>query len=188
MCQKRAQFKGRLRSLNSAVASFGLFDVQIPDAVAIATIAHQLGHGFGARDDPDTDSCSPGVQGGGNFVMFPRATEGTLPNNLKFSNCSIRSMVEVVRVKTTCLLSKLCLLHTLHCPVLWALFCACSGGMSSCGNGIIEEGEQCDCRSQDPAVCAVNDPCCTTTCQRAPSAQCRYMGNRERVREGGREG
>ena len=54
--------------------------------------------------------------------MFPQATEGTLPNNLKFSNCSIKSMVEVVRTKATCLLSECCLLQALHSTALYLGF------------------------------------------------------------------
>ena len=47
-----------------------------------------------------------------------------------------------------------------------------------CGNGIVEEGEECDCGSSDAAECFLNDPCCTPgNCTLKAGADCRYMYN-----------
>ena len=45
-----------------------------------------------SQHDPSTSNCSPGSNGGGNYIMFPRATNGQRGNNNRFSPCSIDSI------------------------------------------------------------------------------------------------
>ena len=47
---------------------------------------------------------------------------------------------------------------------------------AECGNGIIEDGEQCDCgETQDQTACYMNDPCCLVNCTLKPGANCRLV-------------
>ena len=48
-----------------------------------------------------------------------------------------------------------------------------AAGENQCGNGLVEQDEQCDCGSDDPATCTANDVCCTTNCTLRPGMQCR---------------
>lgn len=51
------------------------------------------------QHDEDTDICSPGLRGAGNYIMYARATDGNLPNNVKFSTCSKKAITRVLSVK-----------------------------------------------------------------------------------------
>ena len=43
-----------------------------------------------------------------------------------------------------------------------------------CGNGVVEEGEECDCGSNDTAKCDMVDPCCNPgNCTLKEGAACR---------------
>ena len=119
-------------------------------------MAHEFGHNFGSPHDPLQDStCSPGGFGGlvGNFLMYARATDGTLPNNNKFSTCSIDSITPVLEAR-----SGMCFLST----------------TAVCGNGLVQEGEDCDCGD----VTSCQDPCCVPSgsgeqsCRFVPDAEC----------------
>lgn len=66
------------------------------------------------------------------------SSTGELPNNYKFSPCSIRLMYPVIAKKGTCFLRYV---------------------GNHCGNGVKEEGEECDCGTS--GTCEFNDPCCT---------------------------
>ena len=45
-------------------------------------------------------------------------------------------------------------------------------GDQFCGDGRVSDTEVCDCGSTNPAICAANDPCCTTECTLVPDAEC----------------
>lgn len=53
------------------------------------------------QHDEDTLACSPGLQGSGNYIMYARATDGNLPNNVKFSTCSKEAITRVLSVKAS---------------------------------------------------------------------------------------
>ncbi|KAL8593079.1 hypothetical protein ACOMHN_018005 [Nucella lapillus] len=74
----------------------------------------------------------------GVYLMHQYATTGRMPNNYRFSPCSVRLMYPVIVHKGHCLLAH-------HVQL--------------CGNGFLEEGEECDCGNSH--VCDFNDPCCT---------------------------
>ena len=45
-----------------------------------------------------------------------------------------------------------------------------------CGNGIVEDSEECDCGSNDTVECAEVDPCCVPgNCTLKEGAECRFF-------------
>lgn len=78
-----------------------------------------MGHNFGSEHD-ETANCRD--QPGGNYIMFPQATNGLSPNNRLFSPCSITDMTAVIEAKGA---------STAGC------FTA-QTGVAFCGNGIVE--------------------------------------------------
>ncbi|EEC06751.1 ADAM-10, putative, partial [Ixodes scapularis] len=54
------------------------------------TFTHELGHNFGSPHDFPPE-CVPGSIVG-NYIMYESATHGNLPNNRKFSPCSVRNV------------------------------------------------------------------------------------------------
>lgn len=82
----------------------------------------EMGHLWGAVHD-DEPECRPDSVNG-RFIMHSSSNTGYDSNHFKFSPCSIRSIHRV----------------------LYAVSDNCFVGEQSalCGNGILEEGEQCD--------------------------------------------
>ena len=65
------------------------------------TMAHEVGHSWGAYHDSEAD-CAPGSTSTyGNYLMYPSSTDGSRYNNDKFSPCSVSSIAAVV-AKATC--------------------------------------------------------------------------------------
>ena len=147
--------------------------------------AHETGHTFGAYHDCTVDTCADGTvdmqkccplsQSGcdadGDFIMNPSTGRGIT----QFSPCTVGNVCSAMRrgsVQTSCLTDNR------GVPTITG---------SQCGNGIVEEDEQCDCGSADEcgensccdpdtcrfrsgAVCdPANDDCCTDQCRFASS-------------------
>ena len=56
----------------------------------VTTMAHEIGHNWGAgHDDVNNKTCVKSDLAGGKYLMYYTANLGTLPNNHKFSPCSI---------------------------------------------------------------------------------------------------
>lgn len=135
-------------------------------------IAHELGHNFGMSHDDscsswcatqDASACSGGSVtsgNGGNYIMWPSAVDGSEDNNDLFSGCSRASAGARILSDATCFID------------------LSDGGF--CGNGVVEEGEECDCQvaegdRENPAYiaeCNQRDPCCQTNCTLKPTSQC----------------
>ncbi|XP_067125806.1 disintegrin and metalloproteinase domain-containing protein 10-like [Centruroides vittatus] len=116
----------------------------VPRFRVALNLAHQLGHAFSCKDDAFKDKeCSPNYWNPqmGNYIMYPKIPYGKKPNNWKFSPCCLRSMNRRLKDKNICLKED---------------------NLPSCGNGILEEGEACDC---NPLVddCKGIQKCCTLT-------------------------
>ncbi|XP_063494513.1 disintegrin and metalloproteinase domain-containing protein 29 [Symphalangus syndactylus] len=110
-------------------------------------VAHHLGHNLGMNHDEDTCRCSQ-----------PRCImhEGNPPIT-KFSNCSYGDFWEYTVERTKCLL------ETLHTKDIF--------NVKRCGNGVVEEGEECDCGLLKH--CA-KDPCCLSNCTLTDGSTCAF--------------
>ncbi|XP_061599533.1 disintegrin and metalloproteinase domain-containing protein 10 [Cololabis saira] len=142
ICEKNKLYSdGKKKSLNTGIITVQNYASHVPPKVSHITFAHEVGHNFGSPHDSGV-SCSPGeskVQSEkekGNYIMYARATSGDKANNNKFSICSMRNISAVLKKKRD--------------------DCFVESGQPICGNGLVEEGEECDCGYIDQC----KDECC----------------------------
>ncbi|XP_018321320.1 disintegrin and metalloproteinase domain-containing protein 10 [Agrilus planipennis] len=136
VCEKNGHYRGSMKSLNTGIVTLLNYGKHVPPAVSHVTLAHEIGHNFGSPHDPER--CTPGGEDG-NFIMFARATSGDKKNNNKFSQCSINSINPVLNFKARS-----------------SKGCFAEPQKSICGNGVVEEGEECDCGWEEDC----RDQCC----------------------------
>lgn len=111
-----------------------------------------MGHSWGSlHDDIVDEDCVPQNSPDGRFVMWESANTGYDKNNYHFSPCSIRSIHRVIYG----------LAHKCFVEEKGAL----------CGNGILENGEECDIGAQ-LNFDQKEDKCCTANCKLKPKAIC----------------
>ncbi|XP_063629788.1 disintegrin and metalloproteinase domain-containing protein 12-like [Cydia splendana] len=120
------------------------------------TIAHEMGHNFGMEHDQEPDCECPDKK----CIMSPSSTSVT---PVHWSSCSLKSLaLSFERGMDYCLRNK---------PKQLA-------ESPTCGNGFLEEGEQCDCGTApgasspaagDRAACTA---CCTPDCTLRANATC----------------
>lgn len=110
-------------------------------------LAHELGHNLGAEHD--SDECRPSPTGGGAYLMHPYSVMGFERNNRFLSNCSRLAIGKVLKRKaSTCFVGAI---------------------ENICGNGIVEDDEECDGGDVGHGT---NDPCCDSSCRFTPGSQC----------------
>ncbi|XP_061610773.1 disintegrin and metalloproteinase domain-containing protein 10 [Phyllopteryx taeniolatus] len=173
ICEKyRPYSDGKWKSLNTGIITVQNYASHVPQKVSHITFAHEVGHNFGSPHDSGLQ-CTPGESSNqaqkelGNYIMYARATSGDKINNNKFSTCSIGNMSAVLAKKKDS--------------------CFVVSGQPICGNGLVEEGEECDCGYSDECadICCYNaneeegkrcklqpgkicspsqGPCCTEAC------------------------
>ncbi|XP_074038980.1 disintegrin and metalloproteinase domain-containing protein 10 isoform X1 [Leptinotarsa decemlineata] len=179
VCEKNGHYRGSMKSLNTGIVTLLNYGKHVPPAVSHVTLAHEIGHNFGSPHDPE--QCSPGGEDG-NFIMFARATSGDKRNNNRFSPCSLKSINPVLNFKA-------------RSPK----GCFTEPKAAICGNGVVEEGEECDCGWEEDcrdqccfpmrryasideppcfltpnSVCSPSQgPCCTSNCQVKFGDKCR---------------
>lgn len=130
--------------------SVGVVQDHNNNAIAVgATLAHEMGHNLGMNhDDSSRCICS------GDSCIMAAALSWNIPRT--FSSCSSSNYENYLTSRQPgCLMDKPSYL-SLETPAV-------------CGNGFLEQGEQCDCGALEE--CA--NPCCNaTTCMLKQGAQC----------------
>ncbi|KAJ5899686.1 hypothetical protein N7495_004430 [Penicillium taxi] len=130
--------------------------------------AHESGHTFGAVHDCDTDTCNEGLDASSQCCPL---TSSTCDANAKyimnpysessmttFSACTIGNICSAIgrnSIKSTCLSDNRGVVTITG---------------STCGNGIVESGEDCDCGGEEG--CGDNSCCDATTCKFKNNAVC----------------
>ncbi|XP_027622942.1 disintegrin and metalloproteinase domain-containing protein 29, partial [Tupaia chinensis] len=108
-------------------------------------VAHYVGHNLGMTHDRGTCKCEKSK-----CIMHEDN-----PPVTKFSNCSYDYFWSYIVGRTSCLL------ETVHTKDIF--------NVTRCGNGIIEEEEECDC---GPLKRCAKDPCCLPNCVLTYGANC----------------
>ncbi|KAH6618471.1 ADAM 8 precursor [Boeremia exigua] len=144
-------------------------NVVIRTATEWQVIAHETGHTYGAVHDCTSQSCadsntvnsqqccplsSSQCNAGAQFIMNPSTAQGIT----RFSPCSIGNICSALQrnsVESSCLTNNRGI-TTIGEPV--------------CGNGIVEEGEDCDCGGT--SQCGDNSCCNPNTCRFINNAVC----------------
>ncbi|KAM9188360.1 LOW QUALITY PROTEIN: disintegrin and metalloproteinase domain-containing protein 12 [Mergus octosetaceus] len=123
---------------------------------AAVTLAHELGHNFGMNHDTLERGCNckASTEKGG-CIMNPSTG---YPFPMVFSSCSRKDLENSLEKGVG-----MCLFNL---PEVKESF-----GGQKCGNGYVEDGEECDCGEPDECT----NPCCNaTTCTLRPGAVCAH--------------
>nr|A8QL59.1 RecName: Full=Zinc metalloproteinase-disintegrin-like NaMP; AltName: Full=Snake venom metalloproteinase; Short=SVMP; Flags: Precursor [Naja atra]ABN72547.1 metalloproteinase [Naja atra] len=123
-------------------------DNSIHAVLIAATMTHELGHNLGMNHDTDSCTCNTGP------CIMKAALNFKPP--YEFSSCSYWDFQNYIMTK-----SAQCILND---PLTTDIV-----PTAICGNGFVEEGEECDCGP--PEICK-NECCEAATCKLKPEAQC----------------
>ncbi|XP_051893851.1 disintegrin and metalloproteinase domain-containing protein 10 isoform X7 [Pristis pectinata] len=145
------------RTHNTGLITLQKYGAHIPLKMIHITLAHELGHSLGSPHDEGEECVPPessDSQGnGGNYLMFPFASDGLEYNNDKLSPCTIQHISKVLMERKD--------------------QCFTESGRPICGNQLVEEGEECDVGH------SADDPCCygasessDVSCRLKPGRQC----------------
>jgi len=149
ICERRRYYSASptlpsgLYSLNIVMISQCTQGVRLSDGITSLTVAHEIGHSFGALHDNDfrySPECMPGEYSPfGNYIMAATVPQHVdKAHSVMFSTCSRRSISALIAsAKTSCFRRQ---------------------SSSYCGNGVVEDNEQCDCGTT--FTCDVYDKCC----------------------------
>ncbi|XP_053314027.1 disintegrin and metalloproteinase domain-containing protein 33-like [Spea bombifrons] len=146
-----APLEGMCTPENSGGVSMDHADIAIG---AAATMAHEIGHNFGMSHDNDGCCVEATPEQGG--CIMAAATGHPFPR--KFSSCSQRQLRSYFQKG-----GGMCLFNMPNTKDLVA--------GRKCGNGFLEDGEECDCG--EPEECT--NPCCNANnCTLKAGAQCAH--------------
>ncbi|KAM6356349.1 disintegrin and metalloproteinase domain-containing protein 19 isoform 2-T2 [Alca torda] len=118
-----------------------------------ATIAHEMGHNFGMNHDSPGCCTTPAEDGG---CIMASATGHPFPR--VFNRCNRKELEKYLQSGGGMCLSNM--------PDTKEMY-----GGKKCGNGYLEEGEECDCGEVEEC----NNPCCdASTCSLKLGAECAH--------------
>ncbi|KAL2299300.1 hypothetical protein Nmel_013951 [Mimus melanotis] len=118
-----------------------------------ATIAHEMGHNFGMNHDSAGCCTTPAADGG---CIMASATGHPFPK--VFNQCNRQELEKYLQSGGGMCLSNM--------PDTKRMY-----GGGKCGNGYLEEGEECDCGELEDC----RNPCCDPrTCSLKPGAECAH--------------
>ncbi|XP_045140517.1 disintegrin and metalloproteinase domain-containing protein 19 [Echinops telfairi] len=118
-----------------------------------ATVAHEMGHNFGMSHDT-AECCSTSAADGG--CIMAAATGHPFPR--VFNWCNRKELERYLQSGGGMCLSNMPDTRTLY-------------GGRRCGNGYLEEGEECDCGEEEEC----NNPCCNASnCTLREGAECAH--------------
>ncbi|XP_069596718.1 disintegrin and metalloproteinase domain-containing protein 10-like isoform X1 [Ranitomeya imitator] len=157
ICSKFSKFKdapATEASRNTGIVTIQKYGQYLPPRLIHITLAHEFAHSLGSPHDKDDQCANFTVSSpNGNYLMFPYAMDGNQYNNDKFSTCSIYYIATLLKIKKD--------------------KCFVESGRPTCGNQIVEDGEQCDVGLKE------NDLCCygvnageDLQCTLKPGKQC----------------
>jgi len=134
---------GNTKNLNVGLTTSVNYRRALLSQELVFVTGHEFGHNWGSSHDSDSsEECAPKNN---RYMMYPAAVDGSQANNYLFSKCSRRSINDVLKSK--------------------ADICFEVESAAFCGNGVIEENEECDAGMNATA-------CCTTSCTLKSGAQC----------------
>lgn len=181
LCQTSASGGGDSVVSGTAVTTAGRTEWQV--------LTHEIGHNFGAVHDCVNDcnnstfTCCPAAKStctnsSSSFIMNPI----TNSREAMFSPCTVGNICSLMKTSVTGAVNTTCLLDPAAPPPANSKLLT----LNMCGNGIVEEGEDCDpgpgvtssccdsstCKFTSGAVCdPKSSACCTDSCSFAPSSQ-----------------
>jgi len=123
-----------MQSMCSSYSSGGINQMTYDAEYNAGIVSHEMGHNFAMRHDSDGNTCSST----GYIMASSGNVNGFRPST--FSSCSQTYINDYFSQSSLSCLEN-------EPETLW----------STCGNGIIESGESCDCGASD---CSSTDPCC----------------------------
>ncbi|BFZ13576.1 hypothetical protein BsWGS_16615 [Bradybaena similaris] len=169
ICEKHKSYMERdetvPKSLNTGIVTTVNYGKAVPVRVSQLTFTHEVGHNFGSPHDQGADCAPFGTEKenaqDGNYIMFASATMGDRPNNDDFSICSKDNITR--------------LLHVVVNELNGKRNCFKPSKTAFCGNGIKEDGEECDCGYDPDCVdrcCYGRDSIQGTPCTLKPTFKC----------------
>ncbi|XP_066470558.1 disintegrin and metalloproteinase domain-containing protein 19 [Tiliqua scincoides] len=143
-----------LMAMCSVYQSGGVNMDHSDNAIGVAaTMAHEMGHNFGMSHDAP-GCCTASAKDGG--CIMAAATGAPFPR--VFNRCNTAELNRYLQSG-----GGMCLYNMPDTKTLY--------GGQKCGNGYLEEGEECDCGEVEEC----NNPCCNASnCSLKPGAECAH--------------
>jgi hypothetical protein len=145
--------------------SGGISQITFADQQSANIVSHELGHNFNMLHDGVDNGCDPS-----DFIMASSGCLSCSSFATEFSSCSrtyFESLLFFRPGSSTCLDNSRFLVFPLDNTVIVPLD---KYGSPVCGDGFLDDNEECDCGSSD---CSSVDPCCVgSTCQLISGAEC----------------